>query len=178
MMKKVVFDEEKFNEFFKRYRGRVYGIARRYTSRWDDALDIVQEVFVKVYTHFDDIDGVDSLERWLTRITVNCCIDWLRGKKRRGAFVDIDNVENCGLEDVGAEVPEHTLWTEELGKAVLKALKQLSVAHRTVLNLWWKRRLSYKEIAKNCKCSVGTVMSRLHYARRYLKDHLEAMAVV
>ncbi|MCX7703586.1 MAG: RNA polymerase sigma factor [Planctomycetota bacterium] len=176
-MRKVIFNEEKFEGIFKEYRGYVYGIARRYTSSRDDALDILQEVFVKVYTHFDEVESVGSLKGWLTRVTVNCCIDWLRQKKRKEGTVEFD-LSGGGLEDTVSEEPQRVLWTDELEKAVSKAMECLSKAHRTVLNLWWKKELSYKEIAKSCGCSVGTVMSRLHYARRHLKNRLEAMAVV
>lgn len=169
------FDEELFNELFKKHRGRVYAIARRYTASAEDALDIVQDVFIRVYTNFKDVDKVGSFESWVTRVTVNRCIDWLRKKRRETIFCELDSAR---FEDGSVDSPSERLGAEELKRAVVGALKRLSAAHRLVLTLWWKKSLSYREIAESMGCSVGTVMSRLHYARRYLKSHLEAAAVV
>jgi len=174
-MRRDGFDEELFNELFRKYRGKVYAIARRYTASAEDALDIVQDVFIKVYSNFKELKSIGSFESWITRVTTNRCIDWLRKKKREGVVGELDSAQ---FEDRTEDSPSERLGSEELKRAVLGALKRLSAAHRLVLTLWWKKRLTYREIAESMGCSVGTVMSRLHYARRYLRNHLEAAAVI
>lgn len=172
-----LFDEALFNELFRRYRGKVYAIARRYTSSYEDALDIVQDVFIRVYTNFRRWDRVDSFESWISRIAVNRCIDWLRRRRRERECSGVE-FDSARFEDITAEMPDEGLKGSELRKAVIGALKKLSATHRLVLTLWWKKNLSYREIAETTGCSIGTVMSRLHYARRYLRRHLEEAAVV
>lgn len=157
----------RFERLFKEYRGKVYALAIRFTGNREDALDLVQDVFLKVYTALPR-NGIHCESAWIYRITTNACVDWLR-KKRRDAHplgVNIfpsDN-ENGQIKD---------LETHDL---LRQALKNLSPVHRRVIILRWIKGLTYREIAAEMGCSIGTVMSRLHYARKNLRQYLRTLS--
>ncbi len=171
-MKRSTSDEKEFNELFERYRRRVYASAYRMTGNREDALDVVQEVFVKVYQNLARLRGVRSQAAWIRRVTNNICIDRIRRKERRV-------VRRAGaLERRPERDPADALHEKEIRVCVEDALDRLSPIHRAAILLWWQNDLSYKQIAEVMGCSVGTVMSRLHYARRYMRRHLSATVAV
>ena len=162
--------KEALAELFRRYRQDVYEIAYRFTSNRDDALEITQEVFMKL------IEGLESFRRgsrfftWLYRIAVNQSIDFLRRRKRRAA-VPLEEGELRNLRR-GTD-PVQRAQSAELSERLREALGKLSEKHRTVLILHGMENLSYREIAQVVGCSIGTVMSRLFYARKRLAELLE-----
>ena len=157
----------RFERLFRDYQGRVYALALRFTSNRDDALDLTQDVFVKVYAALGR-NGIRNESAWIYRIAVNVCIDWFRKRKREVAVSDITICTICGgnLQQQESEIRD----------LIVQALRCLSPAHRRVLLLRWIEGLSYKQIAQRLGCSVGTVMSRLHYARRYLHQHIRLLS--
>jgi RNA polymerase sigma-70 factor (ECF subfamily) len=116
--------------------------------------------------------GESSFATWITRIVINLCLDELRKQKRHRT----ESIEEMGEESGGVERqmpvvttnPTERLERGELRQRIDKALGQLSNEHRTVLVLHEFEEMEYKEIAKTVGCSIGTVMSRLFYARRKL----------
>jgi RNA polymerase sigma-70 factor (ECF subfamily) len=170
-------DESAFEELVKKYQQRVYTIAYGISHNQQDALDVSQEVFIKIHRKLKDFRGASSFYTWLYRITANVSIDFQRRKKRI-TTVDFDEkvLEEPALElgaGEGAKFdPRRILESKEIHGAILKAIEMLPEDQKLAVVLRELENLSYKEIARAMNCSLGTVMSRLHYARRKLKEML------
>ena len=173
-------DEKAFRTLMERYRRKVYSIAYGMVHNPEAAYDICQEVFIKVYRYLGSFQGSSSFYTWLYRISVNLSIDWLR-KQGRHDLVDFDD-SLLRREPDGAEAlavpkmqdadPLKALARKELRDQIGKAFESLSEKHRAVLLLREVEGLSYDEIARALKIHKGTVMSRLHHARRNLQRAL------
>jgi RNA polymerase sigma-70 factor (ECF subfamily) len=159
-----------FEELVARHRDKIYARAFSMLRNEDDAVDVSQEAWVKSWQRLNQFQGESSFATWMTRIVINLCLDQLR-KQKRVKSESIDQLE----EDVGGVErqmpiinpnPTEGLEREELRTKIDRALAQLSYEHRTVLILKEFEDLEYKMIAKKMGCSIGTVMSRLFYARR------------
>jgi RNA polymerase sigma-70 factor (ECF subfamily) len=167
-------DEKAFRTLMERYRRKVFSIAYGMVHDPEAAHDISQEVFVKVYRYLGSFQGTSSFYTWLYRISVNLSIDWLR-KQRRHNLVDFDD-SLLRREPDGAEAvvvpkmpdsdPFKALNRKELREQIEGAFEALNEKHRAVLLLREVEGLSYDEIARTLKIHKGTVMSRLHHARR------------
>ena len=161
---------EGFEELVARHRDKVYGRAFSLVRNEDEALDLSQRAWIKAWQRLAQFQGGSSFATWLSRIVINLCLDHLRAQKRFRAE-SIDEMQEQ-FEDAGMELPAiYPNFTEGIEQAELRqridqALAQLSPAHRTVLVLHEFERLEYKEVAERMDCSIGTVMSRLFYARR------------
>ena len=159
-----------YEELVARHRDKVYARAFSMLRNEDEALDVSQEAWVKAWQRLKQFHGQASFATWITRITINLCLDLLRKKKRqRAESIEKMDEDTGGVERQMPTVevnPTAGLERSELRKKIDSALEQLSEAHRTVLVLHEFEELEYKEIAKRMKCSIGTVMSRLFYARR------------
>lgn len=163
-------DMRAFEELVARHRDKVYARAFSMIRNEEDAIDLSQEAWVKAWQRLKQFQGDSSFLTWMTRIVINLCLDKLRKMKRERA----ESIENLEEESGGVERqmptvtvnPTERLERSELRQRIDKALGQLSYEHRTVLILHEFEDLEYKEIAKRMQCSIGTVMSRLFYARR------------
>ncbi len=163
-------DMQAFEELVARHRDKVYARAFSMMRNEEDAIDLSQEAWVKAWQRLKQFQGDSSFLTWMTRIVINLCLDKLRKQKRERA----ESIENLEEESGGVERqmpittpnPTEKLERSELRARIDKALGQLSYEHRTVLILHEFEELEYKEIAKRMQCSIGTVMSRLFYARR------------
>jgi RNA polymerase sigma-70 factor, ECF subfamily len=159
-----------FEELVARHRDKVYARAYGMMRNEDAALDLSQEAWVKGWQRLRQFQGDSSFSTWITRIVINLCLDQLRKQKRQRT----DSLEALAEESGGVERqmpvvvinPSAGLEREELRQRIDRALDQLSYEHRTALILHEFQDLEYKEIAKVMGCSIGTVMSRLFYARR------------
>jgi RNA polymerase sigma-70 factor (ECF subfamily) len=173
-------DQKAFRTLMEQYRRKVFSIAYGMVHDPEAAYDICQEVFVKVYRYLGSFQGTSSFYTWLYRISVNLSIDWLR-KQGRQDLVDFDDTL-LRREPDGAEAlvvpkvqdsdPLKALNRKELRGQIEKAFESLSEKHRAVLLLREVEGLSYDEIARVLKIHKGTVMSRLHHARRNLQRAL------
>lgn len=172
-------DRDAFRELVENYQRKVYSICYGMLKNNDDALDVSQEVFVKVYRYLEKFNHESSFYTWLYRITVNMCIDYIRKNTRvrkveydDGIGRDADEVE--GGEHVLPSTlglnPDKVYGRKELREKMLEALETLSEKHRTILILREVEGLSYEEMADVLNISKGTVMSRLYHARRYFQD--------
>ena len=167
---------EPYEELVHRHRDKIYARAFSMMRNEDEALDLSQEAWVKGWQRLKQFKHNASFTTWMTRICINLCLDYLRKKKRR----QTDSLEQMAEEVGGVERrmpieeynPTETVEREELREQIDAALAKLSYEHRTVLLLHEFERLEYKEIAKAMHCSIGTVMSRLFYARRRLANLL------
>jgi RNA polymerase sigma-70 factor (ECF subfamily) len=144
----------------------------------DDAMEIAQETFIKAYENLDQFKGESSFYAWLYRIVVNLSIDFQRREHRRPT-VALEERPGGGGEDVdenlldrGAVDPFKRVRSKELGERVVQAISELTPDHKAVILLREVEGLSYEEISRVMQCSKGTVMSRLHYARKKLQSKL------
>ena len=161
-----------FEELVARHRDKIYARAFSMVRNEDDAIDLSQEAWVKSWQRLKQFQGDASFATWMTRIVINLCLDQLRKHKRQRA----ESIEQMDDESGGVERqmpvvvvnPTERLERSELRARIDKAMAQLSYEHRTVLILHEFEEMEYKQIAKVMDCSIGTVMSRLFYARRRL----------
>jgi RNA polymerase sigma-70 factor (ECF subfamily) len=159
-----------FEELVARHRDKVYARAFSMMRNEEEALDLSQEAWVKSWQRLAQFQGDASFGTWVTRIVINLCLDRLRKLKRqRSESIEAMDEESGGVERQMPAVtvnPTERLEREDLRKKIDAALGQLSHEHRTVLVLHEFEEMEYKQIAKTMDCSIGTVMSRLFYARR------------
>lgn len=168
-----------FEELVSRHRDKLYARALSMLRNEDDAVDLSQEAWVKAWQRLQQFHGDSSFATWMTRIVINLCLDQLRKQKRLKA----ESIEQMQEETGGVERqmpvfnpnPTEGLERGELRQRIDKALAQLSYEHRTVLILHEFEEMEYKLIAKKMGCSIGTVMSRLFYARRRMAGLLAGL---
>jgi len=167
-----------FEELVVRHRDKLFARAFSMMRNEDEALDLSQEAWVKGWQRLKQFQREASFATWMTRIVINLCLDQLRKHKRQRA----ESIEQMEEDSGGVERqmpvvtvnPTEGLERQELRQRIDRALGQLSVEHRTVLILHEFEELEYKEIAKRMECSIGTVMSRLFYARRRMANLMAA----
>jgi RNA polymerase sigma-70 factor (ECF subfamily) len=172
-------DMAAFEELVARHRDKIYARAFSMMRNEDAAIDLSQEAWVKGWQRLKQFQGDASFVTWMTRIVINLCLDQLRKQKRLRA----DSIEQLEEELGGVERqmpivtpnPTERLEQHELRQRIDRGMAQLSYEHRTVLILHEFEDLEYKEIAKRMGCSIGTVMSRLFYARRKLATLLAGL---
>src|SRR5262249_1582813 len=147
-----------------------YRVAYRLLGNEADALDAVQEGFIKVLTHLDGFQGRSSFKTWLLRVVSNASLDLGR---RRGRREELHREDNTGEFDCEAaaiiEEPGRELERADLRRVLDQALEQLPTAQRCTFVLHVDGELSYREVADLLGISIGTVMSRLFYARQRLR---------
>jgi RNA polymerase sigma-70 factor (ECF subfamily) len=167
-------DMPAFEELVARHRDKIYARAFSMMRSEEDAVDLSQEAWVKGWQRLKQFQGDSSFVTWMTRIVINLCLDQLRKQKRqRSESIESLEEESGGVERQMPTVvinPTEGLERRELRQRIDKAMAQLSYEHRTVLILHEFEELEYKEIAKRMECSIGTVMSRLFYARRKMAN--------
>jgi RNA polymerase sigma-70 factor (ECF subfamily) len=165
-------DMAAFEELVARHRDKIYARAFSMMRNEEEAIDLSQEAWVKAWQRLIQFQGESSFGTWLTRIVINLCLDQLRKHKRqRTESIEAMDEESGGVERQMPVVtinPTAGLERSELRQRIDRALGQLSYEHRTVLVLHEFEEMEYKQIAKSMGCSIGTVMSRLFYARRKL----------
>jgi len=168
-----------FNELTVRYRSQVFAITYNALRNEQDAWDLSQEVFIKAWRNIGKFRGQASFFTWLYRIAANMTIDWLR-RKRIEAGLEFDETTSPGEIAPGAAtlphsepLPHQRLQDGEIRARIDAAMEKLSPEHRLVVMLREIDGLSYEEIAEAACCSVGTVMSRLFYARKKLQALLK-----
>jgi RNA polymerase sigma-70 factor (ECF subfamily) len=168
-----------FEEMVARHRDKIYARAYSMMRNEDEALDLSQEAWVKGWQRLVQFQGDSSFVTWMTRIVINLCLDQLRKQKRqRAESIEMLDEDGGGVErymPVTNVNPTAGLERVELRKRIDRALAQLSAEHRAVLVLHEFEELEYKEIAKRMSCSIGTVMSRLFYARRRMASLLAGL---
>src|SRR5213083_1236854 len=161
-----------FEELVARHRDKIYARAFSMMRNEEEAVDLSQEAWVKGWQRLKQFQGEASFGTWMTRIVINLCLDQLRKYKRqRTESIEEMSEESGGVErhmPVVTVNPTAGLERGELRQRIDRALGQLSYEHRTVLVLHEFEEMEYKQIAKTMGCSIGTVMSRLFYARRKL----------
>ena len=172
-------DVAAFDRLILKYRERVFGIIYNMTSNREDAADLTQDAFIKAFQSIQRFGGQSSFFTWLYRIAVNSTIGHLR-KNRLRSFFSLERVDSD--EPVSREIIEaltdktevdRDTFVKELQEKLNDAMHKLSIKHRTVVTLFEIDGLSHQEIAEVMDCSVGTVRSRLHYAKQLLQAELQ-----
>jgi len=167
-----------FDRLVLKYRERVLGVIYNMTSNREDAADLAQDAFIKAFQSINRFQGQSSFFTWLYRIAVNATLTHLRKNRLRSFF----SFEKIHEEDKNTELigkltdkngADRELYVKELQTKLNEALQKLSTKHRTVVTLFEIDNLSHEEIAEILKCSVGTVRSRLHYAKQLLQAELQ-----
>lgn len=173
-------DEEAFRMLIRRYQTRLHSVAFGITLDAEEASEILQEVFLKVYQKIHGFREEAELSTWLHRITINQSLNWQRRWKRRLKWQhrSLERVSERDFEEPssGEDHPEGLYRQKELETIFYEKLKELPEDTRTVLVLKEIEGFSYDEIARIMKIKRGTVSSRLFYARQRLrelmKDHV------
>lgn len=166
-------DLDAFETLYRRYKDELYRTAFAITRDRGAAEELLQDCFLRAYDHMDRVDGYASLRPWLHRIVVNLSYNW--AAKRRLRLISIEDVFDRLLM-VPRTSPERAFEREELLQVVDEALRSLSMCQRVVVVLFYLQGFSLAEIAYVLDCPVGTVKSRLHNARRVLRQELMADA--
>lgn len=167
-----------FTTLVRKYRERIFSVIYNLTSNAADANDLTQDVFIKALNSIDKFRKDASVFTWLYRIAVNLTFSFLR-KNKKNAALSLNELEENGftpeqqdaipIEDGG----DRKFFLSELQKNLNEALKKLSNDHRVVFVLFEIDGLSHEEISKIVGVSVGTVRSRLHYAKQQLRVFLK-----
>jgi len=171
-------DVDAFDALILKYRERVYSIIYNLTSNREDASDLAQETFIKAFQSINRFKGKSSFFTWLYRIALNTSLTHLRKNKLRRFFsfekmVEEDHTEGF-TENLKTESDsDKAALMTELQETLNDAFQKLSVKHRTVITLFEIDGLSHKEIADIVGTSIGTVRSRLHYAKQFLQGELK-----
>jgi len=164
-------DQDALKEIFDQYQKKVYRIAYGVVRQREEALDIVQEVFIKLFRSIKSFKGKSHFYTYLYRMTMNTAIDHTRKMKRQPPPNREENGE-LQLPDNPEERPDRVFAHKELEEKVRWAMDQLSPDQKAVLVFREIEGLSYQEIADAMGCSIGTVMSRLHYGRKRVQELL------
>lgn len=164
-------DRAALDELFRRYRTVAFRVAYRLLGREVDALDAVQEAFIKAFTHLDRFRGQSSFKTWLLRIVSNAALDMGRSRRRSG-WNELPAKPLAGQEFDDGPTPESGIHRADLRKAIDGALERLPATQRQTFVLHVDGELTYREVADVLGISIGTVMSRLFYARQKLKTLL------
>jgi len=175
-------DREAFRQLVERYQRKVGALALGMLRNQDDALDVVQETFTKAYQSLDRFKGDSSFYTWVYRIASNLCIDHQRRESRAThlPYEHDDRTpgavgEGTLLDGTPRDQPFDRTRDAQLGERLRIAIAELTPEHRAVILLREVDGLSYEEISQVLQCPKGTVMSRLHYARRQLQARLREM---
>ena len=172
-------DSDAYREIVDRYQRRAISIAMGYVKNIEDAQDLVQDAFIKAYRSLARFEVGSSFYTWFYRIVVNVCIDHFRKQKKRRAVEYDDSYKRRDVADQHSLTgntrdlqPHMQNERQEINDALQGALSTLSDKHREVIILREVDDLSYEEIADVLECHIGTVMSRLHHARKKLQEAL------
>jgi RNA polymerase sigma-70 factor (ECF subfamily) len=167
-------EREALGPLMARYQRRLYRLALGYLRNADDALDVVQETFVRAYVHAGRWKDTHTVSAWLTRIAVNQAIDAYRREKRRRRVMEPLDERQAAPADVGSPAAERLVVRREMAERLAQAIAALPEKQRAVVLLRHREQLSLEEIGQILGLSLGTVKSSLHRAlarlRRYLSE--------
>jgi RNA polymerase sigma-70 factor (ECF subfamily) len=179
-------DQRAFRLLVERYQKKIYSVALGMVKDKEEAMDISQEAFVKVYKYLDHFKGDSSFYTWIYRITSNLCIDAIRRKgAMRGDAVEFDetvaqDLSEANLGALGSRLgtnPQKSALRRELAEKIQEALQEVPEKHREILLLREVEGMSYEDLSRTLGIPKGTVMSRLFHARakvqKILSEYLE-----
>jgi RNA polymerase sigma-70 factor (ECF subfamily) len=168
-----------FDQLILKYRERVYAMVYHMTANREDAADLTQDAFIKAFQSIHRFQGQSAFYTWLYRIALNGALSHIRRNKLR-SFFSFDKIQDDpAVEAVISQLTDkkdvqREVFVGELQEKLNEAMMKLSIPHRTVVTLFEIDGLSHEEIGAIMNCSVGTVRSRLHYAKQFLQAELHA----
>jgi RNA polymerase sigma factor (sigma-70 family) len=170
-------DLEAYDQLVRRYQERIYATVYHMTANHEDANDLAQEAFIKAFQALKTFKGGSSFYTWVYRIAVNKTINFLKQRKNRSqmSLNDLDfNAEHDPdlVALISDKTPRREAALTELQEKLNAAMLTLSEPHRLVVTLHDIQGLSHEQIAEIMECNVGTVRSRLFYARQQLQAQL------
>ena len=170
-------DLDAYDELVRRYQERIYATVYHMTSNHEDASDLAQEAFIKAYQALPSFKADSTFYTWIYRIAVNRTLNFLKQRKNRVhmSLNDLDfNVEHDPdlVALISDKTPRREAVLSELQEKLNEAMQKLSEPHRMVVTLYDVQGVPHEEIAKVMGCNIGTVRSRLFYARQQLQSHL------
>ena len=166
-----------YDELMRRYQERIYATIYHMTSNHEDANDLAQETFIKAFQALRSFKGGSSFYTWIYRIAVNKTINFLKQRKHRTqmSLNDLDvNAENDPdlVALISENTPRRDIGLAELQEKLNEAMQKLSEVHRLAVTLHDIQGVPHEEIARIMDCNIGTVRSRLFYARQQLQGYL------
>jgi RNA polymerase sigma-70 factor (ECF subfamily) len=170
-------DFSAYDDLVRRYQERIYATIYHMTSNHEDANDLAQETFIKAFQALNSFKGGSSFYTWIYRIAVNKTINFLKQRKNK-TQMSLDDLDIKAENDpdlvalVSERTPRRDSDLAELQEKLNEAMLRLSDSHRLVVTLHDVQGMSHEEIAKIMDCNVGTVRSRLFYARQQLQGYL------
>lgn len=162
-------EEAAFAELLARYRSAIYGLCFRMTRRAEDARDLAQEVFIKVFSLLDRYDETYAFSSWIFRIATNHCIDHLRRNRLR--FLSLDGYTDSEGDEIELQIPhkgpepDRILENREAMERLEEVVGDLPPHYKAIILLRHDQELSYEEIATILDLPLGTVKARIHRAR-------------
>lgn len=171
-------DRKAFNLLVAKYQRRVHAVVRRYVSDPQEQLDIVQDIFFKAFRGLHRFRGASQFFTWLYRIACNTSKNYLIAKDRRPPDQDIDVslAESIGLEEMEELAsPEHILLRDEIERTVFKVIQALPDEMQDAIVLREIEGMTYKAIALQMDCPVGTIRSRLSRAREMIDQSVKPL---
>ena len=155
---------------YHQYKGRFFGICRRYAQSKEDAEDIFQDAFVKIFLNLNELRNAEQLSAWIRRVVVNVCVDYYH---KRVNFVDFNEVPEVATHDWQGDSVISQMSNQEL----LSAVNELPDGARMVFNLYVIDGYTHQEIADMLHISEGTSKSQLFFAKKILKKKLQQIGV-
>ncbi|MEZ4932059.1 MAG: RNA polymerase sigma factor [Saprospiraceae bacterium] len=152
---------------YQQYKNKMFVLCLRYANSREDAEDILQEGFVKVFRDLHQYTGAGNLEGWIRKVILNVALQYIRKQKQLKMQLtsDFEQWENVLMVDNGEES-----FDKELVKKILHLMQQMPIGFRTVLNLYIMEEYSHQQIADELGISVGTSKSQLNRAKAYLRE--------
>ena len=169
------YDKSSFVELFKNYQRYLYSICYSYTQNEQDSLDIVQEIYIKVFKNISSFDDTMAFRPWLRRISVNTCLNFNRNLKSNVISLNYEYANELCLKDsiVSDYNLEEEVEKKEFKKIIKARLKDLPDNFRMVIALRYFEDLSYLEISELLNRPLGTIKTELYRAKAILKKELE-----
>jgi RNA polymerase sigma-70 factor (ECF subfamily) len=165
---------EAFRKLVEKYKRPAFFIALGLVGNRDDAYDLSQEAFIRVYRNLPRFDPRHRFFSWFYTILSNLCKNHLRGRQVREEYLrDRRNQADCGRQEGTAPGPDVLLEQNEASQRLWREIERLPFEFREIIVLKHSQGLSYKEISAMLDIPIGTVMSRLYHARKKLKDNLQ-----